>query len=72
STVPSPTSVGTDQKTPAPAPTGPKPVAKDIPKQETSSAQSPAPADDKIAFVIKAEGIEKKDKEKKNDNAPTI
>ncbi|NOS66839.1 MAG: hypothetical protein HOO67_00505, partial [Candidatus Peribacteraceae bacterium] len=62
STVPSPTSVGTDQKTPAPAPTGQKPVAKDIPKQETSSAQSPAPADDKIAFVIKAEGIEKKDK----------
>lgn len=45
-----------------------KSVPQDIPPaQPSTTAASPAPADDKIAFMIKAEGVEKKTKQNEED-----
>lgn len=50
----------------APAPS-PKPVAKDIPPAQQIAAQTPVSSDDKVAFMIKAEGLENKNQQRRKD-----
>jgi len=57
------------QNTSASAPS-PRPVAKDIPPAQPTPAQTPTAADDTVAFMIKAEGVEKETKNGTKNNQP--